>query len=974
MEYLTMKKKTNVLEHAFASSAGAYYNINLTRDLVPGEMYQVIDDVEYSLNKQMGLPENARFTDVVAYWGQKLDRKEQAAYYAFLSVQNLLEHFKQGETHVFHRYWTKSAIFEPMIAEQHIVMYEDEENGDILGITYVLDLTQQYKEEQYKKELEEKQEKLEHALEEATLNSEIVNSISKLYWLIYRMDLVSGTYEEISAGQEMHRLTERYGNTAERFKEARRTIVCPEHQEMMKKFLDTSTLAERLREEESISTEYRAANDSWHLARFIVKKRDSDGNVLNVLYVVRQIDKEKQMESQYKQKLEEKKRVLSGLSLDYTTAFVLNLDTDEYTFVFNQKTNHAKVLKNIEKFSDYVDRYAEHYALPAFKEPMRQTLNSENIKRKFETENEYHFSFETTPNEAGLSCFQAHIVKEYDGNNHFAFLGFRSVDEIVEKERFYKDALEKANQALRQQLDMITGALPGGVKISNDDEQYSFKYVSEQFAHMLGYDTPEELMEASGGTIVGLAHPDDLKTGIAAALDQYSRADHYEITYRMKCKDGSWKYIEDRGHKFRNTEGIVEHWNLILDKNELVEKTIALESEKKASQAKSDFLSRMSHDMRTPLNGIIGLLDIGMKHPDNRALIDANRLKARVAADHLLSLINDTLELSKLKNNEDPLTEEKFHLFSLLHEVETLARMNADESDIRISYEGDIDSLKDLYLVGCPLYVKQILLNLIGNAIKYNRENGSVDCYLEKEDVSDCEVKMKFTIRDTGIGMSPSFLKEIFKPFVQADTGARSTYMGTGLGMAIVKNLLDRMGGTIQIDSTEGVGTTMYVEIPFRKVQNDETIAKNGKTRERKTKKFKILLAEDNDLNREIASFILKDEGMDVVEAIDGQQAVDAYLNQPEYYFDTILMDIMMPSMDGYEAARSIRKSEKKDAESIPIIAMTANAFEDDKRKAIECGMNAHLTKPLNVPELLKTIEDLCNKEMKCNGGNNCEG
>ena len=728
MEYLTMKKKTNVLEHAFASSAGAYYNINLTRDLVPGEMYQVIDDVEYSLNKQMGLPENARFTDVVAYWGQKLDRKEQAAYYAFLSVQNLLEHFKQGETHVFHRYWTKSAIFEPMLAEQHIVMYEDEENGDILGITYVLDLTQQYKEEQYKKELEEKQEKLEHALEEATLNSEIVNSISKLYWLIYRMDLVSGTYEEISAGQEMHRLTERYGNTAERFKEARRTIVCPEHQEMMKKFLDTSTLAERLREEESISTEYRAANDSWHLARFIVKKRDSDGNVLNVLYVVRQIDKEKQMESQYKQKLEEKNRVLSGLSLDYTTAFVLNLDTDEYTFVFNQKTNHAKVLKNIEKFSDYVDRYAEHYALPAFKEPMRQTLNSENIKRKFETENEYHFSFETTPNEAGLSCFQAHIVKEYDGNNHFAFLGFRSVDEIVEKERFYKDALEKANQALRQQLDMITGALPGGVKISNDDEQYSFKYVSEQFAHMLGYDTPEELMEASGGTIVGLAHPDDLKTGIAAALDQYSRADHYEITYRMKCKDGSWKYIEDRGHKFRNTEGIVEHWNLILDKNELVEKTIALESEKKASQAKSDFLSRMSHDMRTPLNGIIGLLDIGMKHPDNRALIDANRLKARVAADHLLSLINDTLELSKLKNNEDPLTEEKFHLFSLLHEVETLARMNADESDIRISYEGDIDSLKDLYLVGCPLYVKQILLNLIGNAIKYNRENGSVDC------------------------------------------------------------------------------------------------------------------------------------------------------------------------------------------------------------------------------------------------------
>lgn len=415
--------------------------------------------------------------------------------------------------------------------------------------------------------LEKSLAELQQALESANLNSEIVDSISKLYWLIYRMDLTSGTYEEISAGQEMHRLTGKHGNTEEVFREARETIVASEYQERMREFMDTTTLSDRLRDTESIAMEYCAVSGSWHQARFIVKKRDQEGNVTNVLYVVRQIDKEKQLELKYDQELLEHNRVLSGLSLDYTIAFVLNLDTDEYKIIFNQKTNHAKNKGDVKKFADYVEEYAESFAIPESKEAMKLELGCNRIKERFETEDEYHFSFETIPNAAGLSCFQAHIVKEYDGGGHFAFLGFRSVDEVIKQERFYKEALEKANQALQKQLDMITFALPGGVKISNDDESYSFKYVSEQFAHMLGYETPEELMQASGGTIVGLAHPDDLETGIAAALAQYEKADHYEITYRMKCKDGSWKYIEDRGHKFCNPEGVIEHWNLILDQN-----------------------------------------------------------------------------------------------------------------------------------------------------------------------------------------------------------------------------------------------------------------------------------------------------------------------------------------------------------------------------------------------------------------------
>lgn len=664
--------------------------------------------------------------------------------------------------------------------------------------------------------------------------------------------------------------------------------------------------------------------------------------------------------------LMKKNRILSGLSRDYTTAFVLNLDTDEYEFVFNQKTNHAQKHEEFKAFSDYVDAYASAFALPEFCDVMRRELDRNEIKKHFETEDEYHFSFETSPNAAGLSCFQAHIVKEYEEGSHFAFLGFRSIDEIVQKERFYKDALQKVNQALQHQLDMITSALPGGVKISNDDPEYSFKYVSEHFAQMLGYDTPEELMEASGGTIADLAHPDDLEQGIAQALEQYSKADHYEITYRMKCKNGSWKYIEDRGHKIRKPDGVIEHWNLILDKNELVEKTIALESEKKANQSKSDFLSRMSHDMRTPLNGIIGLMDICMKHPEDRTLVDSSRLKARVAADHLLSLINDTLELSKLENEETKLPEEDFYLPELLHEVETIAQMRADKECITIHFMADPYSIPYPNLTGSSLHVKQIFLNLITNSIKYNRKNGSVDCFLKEEKQSDNRVLVDVTIKDTGIGMSEDFLKNIFQPFVQADQGARSQYKGTGLGMAIVKELLDRMGGTIQIDSIENQGTTIHVVIPFEIAEEPAAVQEMSELPKESLSGCRILLAEDNELNREIAVFLLKDEGISVTEAEEGQQAVECFLKMPEGYYDAVLMDIMMPVMDGYQAARAIRGSGKKDAEMIPIIAMTANTFAEDKRKTMEAGMDAHLSKPLNVPELMDTIRKFCAGKKMC--------
>ena len=654
-----------------------------------------------------------------------------------------------------------------------------------------------------------------------------------------------------------------------------------------------------------------------------------------------------------------RERVLYGLSLDYTIAFILNLDTDDYDIVFSQATNHAQVKREIKTFTGYVARYADSYVVPEQREEFKHELNYGTIRRTFaEHSSDYHYSFETVPNAAGLSHFQAHIVKEYDEFGAFAFLGFRSVDDIVRRERFYQEKLEAANRELEQQLDLITSALPGGVKISYDDANYSFKYVSEQFARMLGYYTPDELCRACDNNILGLAHPDDIETGLADALAQYEKQDNYATTYRVRCKDGSYKYIEDRGRKFYSPDGTVEHWNLFLDKNELMEKTIELAAEKRANQAKSEFLSRMSHDMRTPLNGIIGLFDICAKHPDDRELVDTSRDKAMVAAHHLLSLINDTLELSKLQSQDVPLYRESFDARELQHEIGTIARMRADEDGIGITFTNR-GELEHRYLVGSPLYVKQIVINLVNNAVKYNREGGSVACEATQVPLDGNRCLLRFIISDTGIGMEPAFVEDIFKPFVQADKGPRSSYRGTGLGMAIVKNLVDRMGGDIDIDSEVGVGTTVTVSLPFEIADGPASSSTSPSAGHEGLKGICVLLAEDNELNREIAKFILEDAGIEVTEAADGKQAVDEFLARPAGSFDAIVMDIMMPEMDGYEATRTIRACGRADAARIPIIAMTAYAFDDDRAKSEAAGMDLHLPKPMSSQELLDAIAGL---------------
>lgn len=371
-----------------------------------------------------------------------------------------------------------------------------------------------------------------------------------------------------------------------------------------------------------------------------------------------------------------------------------------------------------------------------------------------------------------------------------------------------------------------------------------------------------------------------------------------------------------------------------------------------ANAAKTAFLTRMSHDIRTPLNGILGLIEIEELKEGDVQVARESRAKARVAANHLLSLINDILEMGKIEDRKLTLEHAPFNLKELYDNTLVLCKLRASDNGITMQ-DNSLPYATGPYMIGSPTHIRQIMINLLDNSIKYNKHGGSVTFSSKTKPLDNGRALFCFSVSDTGIGMTPKFLKHIYEPFAQEGDDARSKFQGTGMGMPIVKSLVELMGGTIEISSEVGVGSTFNVQIPL-------DIDKNPQAREDASRQanscslagMNVLLAEDNELNAEIAQALLESEGIVVTRAADGNKTVDLYVGRPAGSFDAILMDIMMPGMDGYEATRAIRLSEKADAADIPIIALTANAFAEDAKAAHDAGMNAHLSKPIDFNKL----------------------
>ena len=517
------------------------------------------------------------------------------------------------------------------------------------------------------------------------------------------------------------------------------------------------------------------------------------------------------------------------------------------------------------------------------------------------------------------------------------------------------------------------------------EKDLPFCMVSDLTMQMLGYASAEEFERATGGCLAGLVKKEDY-----AEMDFSKPSDVYGLHLRGVQKDlwvqmmkrevvlssgqKIWlasvcnmdalyqkelqvsrmtedRYLQELAHqeKLEEANAKLEEQKMALER--------ALEEAQRASLSKTDFLRRMSHDIRTPINGIRGMIEIAEHFTDDLQKQKECRDKVWEASGYLLSLVNNVLDMNKLESGAVVLTEMPFDLPQLLNEVNTVAEMQATEHGLYYDVDMEKQQIAHPYLIGSAPHLKQVLMNLASNAVKYNKENGRVTVWCRELSCDGKTAEFRFACKDTGIGMSKEFQKRAFEPFTQEGRdNARTHYDGTGLGLSIVQALVRQMGGSITFESEEGVGTSFLVTLPFQIDPNPQPKPKESVSEPIDLDGVRVLLAEDNDLNMEIATFFIEQHGAKVTTAHNGREAVELFANAPQGTFDLILMDIMMPVMSGYEATETIRGMAREDAKTIPIIAMSANAFQDDIQKSRSVGMNDHLPKPLSTEKLLSAI------------------
>ena len=496
----------------------------------------------------------------------------------------------------------------------------------------------------------------------------------------------------------------------------------------------------------------------------------------------------------------------------------------------------------------------------------------------------------------------------------------------------------------------------------NDQQKIVEPWASDELRHILGYGDEDEFPNTIE-LIDENIHPDDLpaaRKAFATAIEGENDS-LFDCQFRVKHKNGTYiwvrgaaKFRRDITGAARSCIGIFVDINdyMMAEKKHQQELETAWQKAELANKAKTEFLHGMSHDMRTPLNGIMGLIKINEAHHHDEELVRKNRKKMEIAAKHLLSLIDDVLQTSRLESGKIEIGHELVDMGNIINEVASIIEDRAREFGIKLSQ--GVPELTCPYVYSSQLYLRQILLNIYGNCIRYNHLGGSISTSIRSWIEGNNKVVYQWDIRDTGIGMSQEFIQHIFEPFSQEKKGARTTYQGTGLGMSIVKKLLEQMGGKIAVTSQEGKGSNFLITLPL-------DIAPAPQQEAEKVEEcydiqgIRILLAEDNALNAEIAKTLLEDAGAVLTVVADGQQAVESFVAAPES-FDVIILDLMMPVMGGLAAAKKIRGLDFSIAKDIPIVAMTANAFKEDVQQCLEAGMNAHVAKPFDMAKLRQVL------------------
>ncbi len=673
--------------------------------------------------------------------------------------------------------------------------------------------------------------------------------------------------------------------------------------------------------------------------------------------------------------LTEEKQGLKKLLPEYVSLYRIELNSGKYeTLRLIGNTNARQLAEQsgmvCSTFDEYTEHYAENFILEEDREEFKNWHSCKNMKNLLCNTDKITYHYHSVSREGKDSYYEAYAVKEKTDDQTFQiFLGYRNIDSILYKERSIQQKLQEALEQAKLSNEIITAIAKSYQYISQIDIQAdTFEEIINRDKIHLNFirtgilsvnnkrvcrqDVAEEYQEAF------------LKfTDITTLPERMKSEESLDLEYRMK--DGSWHkmcLIE----KKRDENGCLTHAlcaiRSISDTKKREQDLMYQVAEAKRDAAlKSRFLSNMSHDIRTPMNGIIGMLDLAERYPDDQEMQKRCRDKIRESSRYLVALVNDILDMNKLESETEVKQNIPFDLAELLSKANSSREKMAADKLIDYVVDWKRSGIKHRYLIGNPLYVERILTIIADNAVKFTNAGGQIQVWGEEKTADDRQVIYQFGCSDTGIGMSEEFIKRAFDMFSQENETSRSKYEGSGLGLAIAKKIADKLGGTIEIQSQKEKGTTVLITLPFKIGEKFET-EKPSAQGEVSLEGLRVLVAEDNELNMEIARYMLEENGMQVECAVDGMDAVKKFQNSEPGYYDVICMDIMMPNLNGWDAARKIRTMKRADAEKIPIIAMSANTFIEDIIKSRISGMDQHVAKPLDMNQLRNVLQECVKK------------
>ena len=665
------------------------------------------------------------------------------------------------------------------------------------------------------------------------------------------------------------------------------------------------------------------------------------------------------------------RRLLDKICADFTAVYYVELNTGSFEILhINDGTNAKKMnLKQGDNFNSSADQYAVQYLYEKERQEFKDWISTGHLKEQLSRKERITYHYRSKPNPNQHEFFEVQAVKIYeDEKDFFALVGFRHIDDIMEKETTIQNQLKQALDETRLSNEIISAIAKSYCSIYRIDVQKDFfeEVSNDSEIHKLtgNRGSASEKLYQLCDTMVA----SECRSLIRPFLDvstlsaRLKTEECISTEYRM-C-DGSWHrmlfIVKKRDQSGNVTHVLCTVRGISDSKRREEDLNFAAEAAKREAEMKTRFLATMSHDIRTPLNGIIGMVNMGNQYADDPKMQQKIREKEMEALKYLVSLVNDVLDMNKLQSGDLKDQQLLFDLTMVLRELNQIYDERAAKKGIRYEVDWKNGTYSHIALIGNPVYLGRILSNIMDNAIKFSQSGSVITVWVKEETLDDGRVFFSFYCKDQGVGMSEDFIAHAFDMFSQESNTSRSRYEGIGLGLAITKQLVDRMGGTIELKSRVGVGTTVIVKIPFKigtQDKNSNLSDKPVSLNDYSVAGMRALVVEDNELNMEIVRCILEDSGMEVTCAADGKEAVEIFGKSAPDYFGVIYMDVMMPRMNGLDAARTIREMKRRDAMRIPIIAMSANAFAEDIINSRLAGMNVHLAKPLDAEKMIVALK-----------------